>query len=89
MSRCKKNPFSKRVEQNEPYAIYTAKGWTWKVLKTYHRPDKEDAYARWFVAVSSPFTGGIWELGDAYMTDITTVGQLSSCTFDWQEYYGN
>ena len=54
----KSNPFGKTISaeavQNgtaEPYATYRAGALTWKVLKTWQRPDKEkgNQHARWFV----------------------------------------
>ncbi len=54
-----KNPFGKTRGVEDPYATYSGPvGWEWRVLKTYKRPDKEqaDAYARWLVAASSPYT---------------------------------
>ena len=68
------NPFGKTVKEpweDNAYATYTAPGFTWLVLKTYQRPDKENQYSRWFCATQGPGTFGSWELGDGYVRDIT------------------
>ena len=36
-----KNPFAKSRKADNPYAIYEGHGFTWKILKTYQRPNKE------------------------------------------------
>ena len=89
MAERKKNPFSKRREVGKPYAIYSAPGWTWKVLKTYQHPDKEPSnkYARWLVAVKSPFTYGSYEMGDSYKSDICSQATLIACTREWAVAY--
>ena len=62
----KSNPFGKSISAEavrngtaEPYATYRAGALTWKVLKTWQRPDKEkdNQYARWFVLGESPAAG--------------------------------
>ena len=85
-----KNPFGKTRGVEDPYAIYSGPaGWEWRVLKTYKRPDKEqaDAYARWLVAASSPYTFGSHEMGDEYATNVRPY-MLVSCTDEWKEHYG-
>lgn len=85
-----KNPFSKSRKADEPYAIYKGHGFTWKILKTYQRPDmeKDNEYARWFVAASSPMTYGSDELGDTYISDIREYGTLVYATDEWRQHYG-
>jgi hypothetical protein len=82
-----KNPFGKTVEQASAYATYVRDGWEWLVLKTYQRPDKEDGYSRWFLAVKSPFTFGSHELGDGYAKEVMEHGVLADCTPEWREHY--
>lgn len=71
-----KNPCGKTRPITEPYetweGIGALKGWTWLVLKKYQIPEKEakNPYARWFCAVSSPFTHGGYDYGDTYVNDI-------------------
>jgi len=70
--------------------MYQAGDWTWKVLKTYQRPDKEheNSYARWLVAVKSPYTHGSWDMGDSYVRDIRrSRPELMSSTEEWVKYY--
>ena len=85
-----KNPFGKTRGVEDPYATYSGPvGWEWRVLKTYKRPDKEqaDAYARWLVAASSPYTFGTHEMGDEYATNVRPY-TLVACTDEWREHYG-
>ena len=63
---------TRKVE--EPYEIWKAGDWEWRVLKKYQSPEneKKNSYARWFCAVKSPFTYGSYEYGDVYVHDITS-----------------
>lgn len=68
-----KNECGKTRKVDKPYEVWgNSQGWTWKVLKKYQTPTKEatNPYARWFCAVSSPFTHGSYDLGDVYVRDI-------------------
>ena len=95
----KTNPFgkSRKFENNtveDPYAIYTnSHGWEWRVMKTYQHPDNErdNPYARWFCAVSSPMTHGSYDLGDVYVSDILGDGQgrLTGFTKTWKTHYNH
>ena len=40
--------------------------------------DKENPYARWVCAVSSPYTWGSFELGDVYVSEIKENGDLGT-----------
>ncbi len=70
-----KNPCGKTRKLEEPYEIWKAGDWEWRVLKKYQTPSKEKSnpYARWFVAVKSGNTHGHWEYGDTYVNDIVSV----------------
>jgi hypothetical protein len=74
-----KNECGKTRDVENPYETWVNResGWEWRVLKKYQRPDKEAAnpYARWFVAVKSPFTYGSYDYGDTYVSDITSNAQ--------------
>lgn len=88
----KTNPFGKSREVKNPYATYrNSEGWEWRVLKTYQHPDNANRnhLARWFCAVKSPFTHGIWDMGDVYVSDILGDGQgrLSGFTPEWQAHF--
>tara|TARA_R110002020_G_scaffold212910_1_gene419565 strand:- start:1580 stop:1858 length:279 start_codon:yes stop_codon:yes gene_type:complete len=87
----KRTPFGVTRKVEEPYAIYKndRAGWEWRILKTYQRPDKEasNVYARWFVAAKSPYTFGGWEMGDTYISEVTTNGTLVSSIPEWKEHY--
>jgi hypothetical protein len=85
-----KNPFGKTAKHAAPYATFEFQGWTWRVLKTYQRPDKEKAnqHARWFLAVSSPHVD--LEYGDTYIQDVMSIGaRLTQATDAWREAYPN
>ena len=70
-----KNECAKTRPVDNPYEIWKAPNWEWRVIKKYQRPDKEatNKYARWFCAVKSPMTYGSWEYGDVYIKDITSI----------------
>ncbi len=72
-----KNQCGKTRPVENPYEIWQSKGWTWKVLKKYQKPskEKENPYARWFCAVSSPYTYGSYDLGDVYVKEITNYAK--------------
>lgn len=57
-----------------PYEVWRAGSWEWRVLKKY--TIKEDEYARAFCAVSSPHTYGSHDLGDVYIRDYESVATL-------------
>ena len=86
----KSNPFGKTADRNAPYATYQAGAMTWKVLKTYQRPDKEkdNQHARWFVLGESPAAGAYGDMGDMYVKDILQVAVLVQATDEWKEHYG-
>ena len=62
-------------------------------MKTYQHPDNErdNPYARWFCAVSSPMTHGSYDLGDVYVSDILGDGQgkLTAFTKTWKTHYNH
>ena len=70
-----KNPYGKRRDKSNPYAVYVGERYgmkfTWYVLKTYQAPEKAatDKYARAYCFVVSDAcpTG---EYGDTYFADI-------------------
>ena len=65
------NPCAKTRPVSEPYEVWqSSDGWTWKVLKKWQIDDNKP-YARWFCAVSSPYTDGGYDLGDVYVSDVT------------------
>ncbi len=73
-----KNECGKMREKDNPYEIWSNdSGWTWRVLKKYQKPELEakNPYARWFCAVSSPYTWGEFELGDVYVSEIKSNGE--------------
>lgn len=57
---------------DNPYEVWTANGWTWKVLKFYSN-DLSDEYARVFCDVESPFAH---EMGDVYYREIRNAARL-------------
>lgn len=86
------NPFGKSRKVNEPYAIYTGpNGFEWRVLKTYKisKNEKNDPYARWFVAAKSDMTFGSFEMGDTYANDVLKYGVLAECVPEWYDEYAD
>ena len=73
-----KNLCGKTRSVDDPYEIYKAGDWEWRVLKKYRAPSQEakDPYARWLCAVKSPFTYGTFEYGDTYIRDIMETGAI-------------
>ena len=65
----KANPCGKTRPVFQPYEIWTSRdgSWEYRVLKKYQFDDNKP-YARWSVAVKSPF--GSWEYGDSYVKDV-------------------
>lgn len=56
---------------SNPYEIWVANGWTWKVLKKWQMDDNKP-FARWLCFVTSPYCPE-GEYGDTYVKDIVTV----------------
>jgi hypothetical protein len=82
--------FGKTVDVEKPYATFkNPQGWEWRVLKTYQSAKKErdNPYARWFVAAKSPMTYDRWEYGDTYAREVEQYGHLVSATSNWLEEY--
>ena len=65
------NPCAKTRPVSDPYEVWqNTNGWTWKILKKWQIDDNKP-YARWFCAVTSPYTDGGYDLGDVYVRDVT------------------
>ena len=82
--------FGKTVDVSKPYATFkNPKGWEWRVLKTYQgvKKERDNPYARWFVAAKSPLTYDRWEYGDTYAKEVEQYGHLTSATDEWLEEY--
>ena len=71
-----KNECAKMRDKENPYEIWRGNGFEWRVLKKYQKPELEakNPYARWFCAVSSPWTHGSYDLGDVYVQEIKKYG---------------
>ena len=87
------NPFGKSRPVDKPYAIYRAGPspiMVWHILKTYQMPEREreNRFARWFVAAKSPMTWGAFEMGDTYAREVTGYGRLVAADAAWREAYG-
>ena len=83
------NPFKKTADKADPYAIYSAGSFTWKVLSCSHGPKngKKNPYARWFCFVTSNMCPD-GEFGDTYAAEVQQYGTLVQCTPEWKEHYG-
>ena len=89
--KCLEHHLKTRKVEN-PYAVYTdpRTGWIWKVLKTYKHSEAErnDPYARWFVAATSPHMhDGSYEMGDTYAQEILQNGALIDADPEWRDEY--
>jgi hypothetical protein len=60
------------------------------LLKTYQIPSKEreNQYARWFVAVKTPMTYGSHDMGDSYIKEATMGLTLTYASPEFKEQYG-
>lgn len=74
-----KNTWGKVRPKENPYAVYRANGWEWRVLKAYQSPEKEkgNPYARWLCFVTSPYCQG-GEMGDTYVRNVIMAEKVSS-----------
>jgi len=72
-----KNLLGKSRPTDKPYAIFKGYGpfgnTEMRLLKTYQLPakEKENRYARWFVAVKTDMTYGSYDMGDSYIKEAT------------------
>lgn len=84
------NPFAKSRTKDNPYAIFRAGDFEWRLLKTYRmaKHEAKDPYARWFVAAKSDNTFGSFELGDTYRSEVLRYGTLYAAEPEWLEAYG-
>jgi len=59
------------------------------LLKTYQIPTKEreNQYARWFVAVKTPMTYGSYDMGDSYIREATMGLTLTYASPEYKEQY--
>jgi len=67
-----KNLANKTRKIDEPYEVWEADGWEWRVLRKYQNTENEakNEYARWLCGVKSPFTYGKFEMGDVFVREI-------------------
>ncbi len=72
-----KNLCGKSRPIDQPYEVWKSHNgaWVWKVLKKWQADDNKP-FARWFCAVSSPFTQSTMDMGDVYVMDIKQAAQL-------------
>lgn len=88
-----KNICGKARKLEQPYAVYKGHGpfgnTEVRVLKTYQTPDNErkNSYARWFVAVSSDFTYGSFDIGDSYIREAIMGLTLVEASDEWKQQY--
>ncbi len=90
------NPLGKTRDTENPYAIFKLDNSAigpieLRVLKTYKLPKNEadDRYARWYTAAKSDATGGTWEYGDTYRTDVIGYHTLTYASPEFQKAYPN
>jgi len=89
-----KNLLGKSRKQDNPYAVFKGDGpfgeTEMLLLKTYQIPTKEreNVYARWFVAVKTPMTYGSYDMGDSYIREATLGLTLTYASPEFKEQYG-
>ena len=88
-----KNLLGKSRKQDNPYAVFKGDGpfgeTEMLLLKTYQIPTKEreNVYARWFVAVKTPMTYGSYDMGDSYIREATMGLTLTYASPEFKEQY--
>jgi len=69
-----KNECAKTRPDTDPYEVWAAGSWTWKVLKKWQADDDKPS-ARWFCQVITPYTTERGDLGDVYVSEIKSVAR--------------
>jgi len=88
-----KNLLGKSRKQDNPYAVFKGDGpfgeTEMLLLKTYQIPTKEreNVYARWFVAVKTPMSYGSYDMGDSYIREATMGLTLTYASPEYKEQY--
>ena len=88
-----KNLLGKSRKTDTPYAIFKGYGpfgeTEMRLLKTYQLPakEKENQYARWFVAVKSDMTYGSYDMGDSYIKEATMGLTLTYASDEYKKQY--
>tara|TARA_R110000822_G_scaffold98462_1_gene222773 strand:+ start:738 stop:1013 length:276 start_codon:yes stop_codon:yes gene_type:complete len=88
-----KNLLGKSRKKDNPYAVFKGEGpfgeTEMLLLKTYQIPSKEreNQYARWFVAVKTPMTYGSHDMGDSYIKEATMGLTLTYASPEFKEQY--
>ena len=62
-------PMNKSRTPQDPWLTIKDGDWTWRVLRAYSL-DPNKPGARWLCDVTSPYTGGMSDIGDTYISDI-------------------
>jgi hypothetical protein len=73
-----KNECAKMRPKENPYEVWQAGDWTWRVLKKYQSRENEalNPNARWFCLVITPMTGKYGDMGDVYIREILNAGAV-------------
>ena len=88
-----KNLLGKSRKTDTPYAIFKGYGpfgeTEMRLLKTYQLPakEKENPYARWFVAVKTDMTYGSYDMGDSYIREATMGLTLTYASDEYKKQY--
>ena len=88
-----KNLLGKSRKTDTPYAIFKGYGpfgnTEMRLLKTYQLPakEKENRYARWFVAVKTDMTYGSYDMGDSYIKEATMGLTLTYASDEYKKQY--
>ena len=88
-----KNLLGKGRKTDTPYAIFKGYGpfgeTEMRLLKTYQLPakEKDNQYARWFVAVKTDMTYGSYDMGDSYIREATMGLTLTYASDEYKKQY--
>ena len=88
-----KNLLGKSRKTDTPYAIFKGYGpfgeTEMRLLKTYQLPakEKENPYARQFVAVKTDMTYGSYDMGDSYIREATMGLTLTYASDEYKKQY--
>lgn len=85
------NPLGKSREIENPYATFEAHHpdlghWEIRVLKTRKIAKNENEFSVWYTAGKSDATGGRWEYGDMYRSEIVRM-QLTYASEEFIDAY--
>jgi len=79
-----KNLMAKTRPVDDPYEVWKAGGWEWRVLKKWQADDFKP-FARWFCSVTSPHTFGMADMGDTYAAEVMATATLAETHYSGED----